>query len=130
MRNQLRSHSDRAKTAKRKRRHVRAELAERRREAAAPERRLAAQDLSQAVRTALASLPDRQQVVFLLVKVDGKSYEDAAIALGISAKTVHQHLARGSERLRELLAEYRVRDTASYALADEQVVRGTREGHQ
>lgn len=55
VRNQLRSHADRAKIVKRKRRHVRAELAERRREAAAPERHLATQDH--------ASSPDRAGTV-------------------------------------------------------------------
>lgn len=130
VRNQLRSLAKRTKTVKRNRRHVRAELRDALRVQAAPERRLGARELSTAVVNALAALPDRQREVFMLVKVDELSYEEAAKALGISTKTVHQHLARANERLREVLAEYRTRDAASYMLHDEQVVGRRREGQE
>jgi RNA polymerase sigma factor (sigma-70 family) len=131
VRNQLRSSAKQARTVKQKRRYVRTELVERLRETAAPERPLADRELADVVLTALAALPDRQQEVFLLVKVESMSYEEAATALGIAPKTVHQHLARGTARLRELLADYRVPEGGwSWALYDEHVVPRTKEGQE
>jgi len=130
VRHELATASQHAKTARRKRRHVRRELVEHLRVIAAPERPLTSNELALEVTKALVMLPERQRDVFMFVKFDGMSYEQVGATLGISAKTVHQHLARANERLRDILAEYRTRDAASYSLHDEQVVGRRRDGHE
>jgi RNA polymerase sigma-70 factor (ECF subfamily) len=53
---------------------------------------------------ALAALPDEQRQVVLLVGLEQFAYAEAAGILGIPVGTVMSRLARGRERLRELLA--------------------------
>lgn len=53
---------------------------------------------------ALAALPDEQREVILLVGLEQFAYAEAAGILGIPVGTVMSRLARGRERLRELLA--------------------------
>ncbi len=46
------------------------------------------------VRAALAELPERTRQVFLLTRVEGRTYPEAARILGISDSSVQKHLAR------------------------------------
>lgn len=50
----------------------------------------------------LRKLPKREQDVFVLCAVTGLSYEDAALALGLTIGTVRSRLSRARARLREL----------------------------
>jgi len=128
VRNRMRTTTRRAKTLGRKLQHVRAEIAEVLRDATAPERPQAEKELSEVVARALELLPLRQREVFSLVKFDEMSYDEAAKVLGISGKTVHQHLVKANARLRHLLAEYNVPEpTWSYELYNEQMKRGTKD---
>ena len=61
-----------------------------------PEARLTLHDVA----AALNRLPGKQRAAVLLVGIEGKSYEEAAADMGISAGAVRCHLARGRERLR------------------------------
>jgi RNA polymerase sigma-70 factor (family 1) len=72
-----------------------------------PERDLAAKEIARAINRAVETLPQRQQQVLLLRWRHQASYDDIALALGISPKTVAVHLTRGIQRLRELLAHIR-----------------------
>jgi RNA polymerase sigma-70 factor (ECF subfamily) len=72
-------------------------------EQAAPNQEYVA-ELRKVVR-ALASLPQDQQRVLLLVVVRELSYREAADDLGIPIGTVMSRLARGRERMRELLPD-------------------------
>jgi RNA polymerase sigma-70 factor (ECF subfamily) len=131
VRNELRSSGKRAKTREDKRPHVRTELVARLRQTSAPDRVYANLALANVVIDAVAALPDRQQEVFMAVRADSKSYEEVATELGISTKTVHQHLARATARLRELLPEHRVpEDGWSWSLHDDQVVPRTKQGQE
>ena len=56
-----------------------------------------------ALEDTLATLPDEQRAVVLLVGLEGLSYADAAAALGVPVGTVMSRLHRGRERLRETL---------------------------
>ena len=49
---------------------------------------------------ALRRLPSPQRIAVMLVSVEGKSYEEAAQAMGLSIGAVRCHLARGRNRLR------------------------------
>lgn len=50
----------------------------------------------------LATLPEEQRDVLLLVGVEGLGYEEAAKVLGVPVGTVMSRLSRGRERLRRL----------------------------
>ena len=49
---------------------------------------------------ALRRLPSKQRIAVMLACVEGKSYEQAAEAMGLSVSAVRCHLARGRNRLR------------------------------
>jgi RNA polymerase sigma factor (sigma-70 family) len=72
-----------------------------------PEEDLETKEIAQAIGRAVRALPQRQQQVLLLRWQHQASYEDIAVALGISPKTVGVHFTRGIQRLRELLAKLR-----------------------
>jgi RNA polymerase sigma-70 factor (ECF subfamily) len=128
VRNEMRMLSRRAKTLGRKLEHFRLEVSEVLRDAAAPERPQAEKELSEVVAWALERLPLRQRDVFCLIKFDEMSYDEAAEVLGISRKTVHQHLVKANARLRHVLAEYNVPEPMwSYEFYNEQVREGTKD---
>jgi RNA polymerase sigma-70 factor (ECF subfamily) len=52
---------------------------------------------------ALRRLPSQQRTAVMLACVEGKSYEEAAEAMGLSVNAVRCHLARGRNRLRTAL---------------------------
>ena len=108
VRNELGMAARRTKAIARKANFIRAEVVGVLRDAAAPERPSAEAELSEVVARALDRLPTRQREVFALVKFDEKSYDEAAEILGISPRTVHQHLVQANVRLRAALAEYAV----------------------
>lgn len=128
VRNEMRMASRRAKVLTRQLRHLRSEAVAVLRDAAAPERPQMEKDLSEVVARALELLPLRQREVFSLVKFDEMSYDEVAGVLGISAKTVHQHLVKANARLRHALAEYNVPEPVwSYGVYNEQVKEGTKD---
>ncbi len=55
------------------------------------------------IEAALRQLPDEQREVLLLVALEEMSYAEVAAALGIPAGTVMSRLARGRERLRQIM---------------------------
>ena len=57
------------------------------------------------MRTALLHLPEEQRQVVLLVGLEQFSYAEAAEVLAVPIGTVMSRLARGRERLRQLLEE-------------------------
>jgi RNA polymerase sigma factor (sigma-70 family) len=54
---------------------------------------------------ALKQLPPTHQVVLLLVKRDGLSYEEAAAATGLSVHTIEKYLVEARARLRLILQD-------------------------
>jgi RNA polymerase sigma-70 factor (ECF subfamily) len=71
---------------------------------AEPSRVAEGRELLDAVRAALAQLPERHAEAFTLTCVEGMSYDEAAAVLGISKNNVGVLLHRARARLRELLA--------------------------
>jgi RNA polymerase sigma-70 factor (ECF subfamily) len=55
------------------------------------------------VQAGLCALPDEQRVVLLMVCVEGLSYRETAESLGVPVGTVMSRLARGRQRLHEIL---------------------------
>jgi len=69
---------------------------------ATPEDHLDGSELDVAVRQAVAGLPERRRIAFLMARWEGRSHREIATAMGISVQTV-------SNQLTSALAELRVR---------------------
>ncbi len=67
------------------------------------EARLEREALRTAIEEALATLPERQRALILLIDRWGFSYEEAAQALGLRLGTVKSGLARARSKMRERL---------------------------
>lgn len=52
---------------------------------------------------AIARLPPQRQRIFRLCRIEGKSYEEVAVLLSISRKTVQDHLVKANQMLRDSL---------------------------
>lgn len=59
----------------------------------------------EAVRAAIAQLPDEQRVVLTFVCIEGQSYKEAAASLGIPIGTVMSRLARARAALAKRMGE-------------------------
>lgn len=64
-------------------------------------------ELITALREALAELPWHQRATWLLREVDGMSYEEIGIVLGLTTGSVRGHLHRGRRTLAERMARWR-----------------------
>jgi RNA polymerase sigma-70 factor, ECF subfamily len=67
---------------------------------------------------AIAKLVPEQRQVILLVGLEGLSYEEVALILGVPIGTVRSRLSRGRDQLRQLMGEEVPRGTASDAGRD------------
>jgi RNA polymerase sigma-70 factor (ECF subfamily) len=65
-------------------------------------------ELTRAVRAAVAALPERCRLCFTLSRDHGLSYADIGRALGISVRTVEVHIARAIKAIRVHIAPYLV----------------------
>lgn len=72
-----------------------------------PEELLALEDAGEAMMTALAELPPRQQQAFMLRTWEGLNVADTARAMGCSAGSVKTHLSRALQALRNKLEGHR-----------------------
>ena len=57
----------------------------------------------QLIRQAIDQLPPQRRQIFLLCKIDGKSYEQVAHQLSISPSTVRDHIVKGNKVVRDYL---------------------------
>jgi RNA polymerase sigma factor (sigma-70 family) len=70
-----------------------------------PDRVLQDGEQRDALRGALARLPERQRQVLLLVFYHGCTVEQAAAVMGVGIGSARRHYARAKERMRDLLEE-------------------------
>ncbi|OHB75373.1 MAG: hypothetical protein A2Z34_06980 [Planctomycetes bacterium RBG_16_59_8] len=63
-------------------------------------------ELQDAVKRAVASLPEHQRMAVLLVKYEGLSYDDASETMGVSVEAFKSLLFRARESLKQNLREY------------------------
>ena len=52
---------------------------------------------------AVASLPPQRRHVFTLCKLQGKTYEEVSVELGISTSTINDHIVKGTRAVKEYL---------------------------
>jgi RNA polymerase sigma-70 factor (ECF subfamily) len=72
----------------------------------APSMRMERADVVQAVRRAIAGLPENQRMALILAKYEERPYAEIAEVLGSSEKAVKSLIHRARETLRETLAPY------------------------
>ena len=58
------------------------------------------QESHERLKKAIASLPPKRQEIFTLCKIEGKSYEEVSILLGISTSTINDHIVKASRKIR------------------------------
>jgi RNA polymerase sigma-70 factor (ECF subfamily) len=68
-----------------------------------PEGAALSQELRATIEDALAQLPEDQRLAITLVDVHGLAYDEAAHAMACPVGTVRSRLARGRDRIRQLL---------------------------
>jgi len=69
-----------------------------------PEDQLLSQERRQRLNAALAKLPERQRMVFVLSHFEGRSSREVSTMTGLNESTVRVHLFRAIRRLRAMLA--------------------------
>jgi RNA polymerase sigma-70 factor (ECF subfamily) len=69
-----------------------------------PEEHVLAQERRQQLNVALAKLPERQRLVFMLSHFEGRTSREVSAMTGLNESTVRVHLFRAIRRLRTLLA--------------------------
>jgi RNA polymerase sigma-70 factor (family 1) len=55
------------------------------------------------LKEAIENLPPQRRQVFTLCRVEGKSYDEAAVLLGISSSTVSNHLVKATKSVRDYI---------------------------
>jgi RNA polymerase sigma-70 factor (ECF subfamily) len=78
-----------------------------------PEDHVLASERRRQVAAALAQLPERQRMVFVLSHFEGRSSREVSAMTGLNESTVRVHLFRAIRRLRELLASRGARKASS-----------------
>ena len=73
-----------------------------------PDRLLQQDELYRALEQAVQQLPAQRQRVFLLSRFEGKSYKEIALDMGLSPKTVENHLLRATSTVRQLLRQQKL----------------------
>lgn len=63
-------------------------------------------ELAEAAARAVASLPERCRLVYTMRREQGLSYEEIALVLGVTIKTVENQMNRAAKLLRARLASY------------------------
>lgn len=66
------------------------------------------EDLEKIANDILEQLPPQRQLVFKLCKLEGKSYDEVALDLGISSGTVRDHMFKASKAIRKQLSSHRL----------------------
>lgn len=61
------------------------------------------EESSTVLHAAIAKLPPQRQKIFILCKLEGKSYEEAAALYGVSVGTIKDHMAKAMRSLRQEL---------------------------
>lgn len=65
-------------------------------------------DLEKLAQQALEQLPPQRKLIFTLCKLEGHTYKEVALNLGISSGTVRDHMFKAAKTIRRYLAVHRI----------------------
>ncbi len=65
-------------------------------------------EMEQVAQQALEQLPPQRQLIFKLCKVEGQTYQEVALNLGISTGTVRDHMFKAAKSIRRYLSLHRI----------------------
>ena len=71
-----------------------------------PEDAALSREREYAIKAALAEIPDVYREAIILCDIEGMSYDETAVALGIGIGTVKSRISRGRQELRERLKDF------------------------
>ena len=71
-----------------------------------PHQQLVFDELQQLLKNAIDQLPPKMKEVFLLIREEGLSYKEISAQLGISVKTIENHMTRAIAQLRVIIENY------------------------
>jgi RNA polymerase sigma-70 factor (ECF subfamily) len=66
------------------------------------------EDLEKIAQQALEQLPPQRKLIFQLCKIEGHTYEEVALSLGISHGTVRDHMFKAAKTIRQYLSFSRI----------------------
>jgi RNA polymerase sigma factor (sigma-70 family) len=72
------------------------------------ENELQQQEYERLLQEAIEQLPPQRKLIFKLCKIEGKSYDEVAAQMGISAGTINDHIVKGTKSVREYLRRYNI----------------------
>ena len=72
-----------------------------------PEYLMRQQEFKGLLEKAIANLSEKERVVFLMAKIDNRSYREIAEVIGISEKGVEKRMGKALQKLREQLSDLR-----------------------
>ena len=61
-------------------------------------------ELKAQLEAAIAALPEKQRIVFLMSRIDKQTYKEIAISLGISKQAVEKRMYKALDALRKVIA--------------------------
>lgn len=70
------------------------------------EQALFKKETSDILNQAIATMPPARRQAFVLCKIEEKSYEEAAAIMGISPNTVHNHIVKGTQMLKDYFRDH------------------------
>ena len=81
--------------------------------------RLVSDELEVLLEQAIAEMPEERRRVFMMVRMESRTYQEAADALGISVNTVKYHMKKAHAELQAKLKTYILIQILSYLLLSE-----------
>lgn len=70
------------------------------------EQALFKKETSDILNQAIGTMPPARRQAFILCKIEEKSYEEAAAIMGISPNTVHNHIVKGTQMLKDYFRDH------------------------
>ena len=61
---------------------------------------------AEALFRAIAQLPEKQQLAFTMIRIQGMKYEEATAIMGLGVKAIESLLSRAKENLKKNLEQY------------------------
>lgn len=72
------------------------------------ETQLDQQEYERLLHEAIDQLPPQRRAIFRMCKLEGKSYDEAAAQMGVTAGTINDHIVKGTRAVKAYLRKYNI----------------------